>query len=287
MNDYILYTDSACDVSSALLKQWGVRFSCLTFQFDGDTREYTNEEMPIGDFYSRLRAGQMAKTSAVNVSTFQTEFEKILREGMDILYIGFASSLSATCQSAQMAAQALQEKYPQRKILVVDTLCASAGHGLVLHKTLLQKRSGASIEEAAAFARDLSSRVCHWLTVDDLAYMKRGGRISPATAFVGKALGIKPLIYINAEGKLNSVDKARGKKKAMEALAAYYGETAKDPSGDVYIAHSEYTDCVSMLAELLKEKYRASVSLVTDIGPVVGTHIGPGGMIFAYEGKQR
>jgi len=287
MNSYIIYTDSACDVSTSLLREWGVCVSSLSFRFDHEDREYTNEEMPISEFYEKMREGFRAKTSAVNVSVFQTEFEKLLQAGFDILYIGFASSLSATYNSAEMAARNLREKYPERKILTVDTLCASAGHAMIVKHAVRKKAEGASIEEAAASAKDLSSRVCHWITVDDLVYLKRGGRISPTTALVGKALGIKPLIYINAEGKLNNLDKARGKKKAMMALADYYGKTAKALHGDVYIAHSEYSDCVDLLTGILQERYNACVALVTDIGPVVGTHIGPGGMIFAYEGKQR
>lgn len=287
MNNYIIYTDSACDVSISLLREWGVLVSSLSFRFDHEEKEYTNEEMPISEFYEKMRKGFIAKTSAVNVASFQTEFEKLLQAGTDILYIGFASSLSTTYNSAEMAARNLREKYPDRKIITVDTLCASAGHAMVVKHTVQKKAEGASIEEAAASAKDLSTRICHWLTVDDLIYMKRGGRISPTTAFVGRALGIKPLIYINAEGKLNNVEKARGKKKAMMALADYYGKTAKTLDGDFYIAHSEYSDCVDFLVGILKERYNANISLVTNIGPVVGTHIGPGGMIFAYEGKHR
>jgi len=182
MNNYIIYTDSACDVSTSLLREWGVCVSSLSFRFDHEDREYTNEEMPISEFYEKMREGFRAKTSAVNVSVFQTEFEKLLQAGFDILYIGFASSHSATYNSAEMAARNLREKYPERKILTVDTLCASAGHAMIVKHAVRKKEEGASIEEAAASAKDLSSRVCYWITVDDLVYLKQGGRISPTTA---------------------------------------------------------------------------------------------------------
>lgn len=287
MNDYIIYTDSACDVSPGLLWEWGVHCSCLRFHFEGEEGEYSNDAMPIDAFYVKMHAGAVAKTSAVNVGTFLEAFERLLREGKDILYLGFASTLSATFNSAAMAAEQLREKYPQRRLLTVDTLCASAGQAMVVKETVDRKNAGASLEEAAAFAAELSGRVCQWITVEDLAYLKRGGRISPTTALVGKALGIKPLIYINAKGRLDSVDKARGRKKAVTALADYYGRTAKDPGGAVYIARSEFDDGVALLTELLRQRYGARVSLVTDIGPVVGAHIGPGGMFLAFEGEAR
>lgn len=153
MNNYIIYTDSACDVSTSLLREWGVCVSSLSFRFDHEDREYTNEEMPISEFYEKMREGFRAKTSAVNVSVFQTEFEKLLQAGSDILYIGFASSLSATYNSAEMAARNLRETYPERKIITVDTLCASAGHAMIVKHAVRKKAEGASIEEAAASAK--------------------------------------------------------------------------------------------------------------------------------------
>lgn len=287
MNNYVIYTDSACDVSPELLKSWGVFCSNLTFQFDGDGKEYSNEEMAVSEFYNRMRAGSVARTSAVNVATFLAEFENLLNQGQDILYLGFASSLSATYNSAAMAAEQLRERYPERKIITVDTLCASSGQALLIYQTVEKKNAGASIEEAAAFAENLKMRVCHWITVDDLIYLKRGGRISPTTALVGKALGIKPLIYINAEGKLDSVGKARGRKKAIAALADQYSENAKKPDGVVFITHSECLKDAEELAAILKSRHGAKAQLISDIGPVVGAHVGPGGLVLSFEGTQR
>lgn len=287
MSSYVIYTDSACDVNPELLKEWGVYSSSLTFQFDGEEKEYSNEEMPVSEFYNKMRAGSVARTSAVNVATFLDEFEKLLNQGQDILYLGFASSLSATYNSAAMAAEQLREHFPERKILTVDTLCASCGQALLIYHTAEKKNSGASIEEAAAFAEDLKMHICHWVTVDDLVYLKRGGRISSTTALVGKALGIKPLIYINAEGKLDSVGKVRGRKKAISALADAYGKNAKDLDSAVFITHSECLEDAEELAAILKERYNAKAQLITDIGPVVGAHVGPGGLVLAFLGKER
>ena len=287
MNQYVIYTDSACDVSLELLKQWGVSCSMLTFRFDDEDKEYSNAEMDVSEFYARMHSGSVARTSAVNVAAFLEEFEKLLRQGLDILYLGFASSLSATFNSAAMAAEQLREKYPERRIMTVDTLCASSGQAMVILRTVEQKNAGATMDEAAAFARDLSSRVCSWITVEDLVYLKRGGRISPTTALVGKALGIKPLIYINAQGRLDSMGKARGKKKAIAALADLYTANAKEPGSDVFISHSQCPEDALLLADILKKRHNANTRLISDIGPVVGAHIGPGGILFSYEGRER
>ena len=287
MNNYVIYTDSACDVSPDLLKEWGVYSSSLTFMFDGEEKEYSNEEMPVSEFYSKMRAGGIARTSAVNVVTFQEEFEKLLNQGQDILYLGFASSLSATYNSAAMAAEQLREQYPERKIITVDTLCASSGQALLIHQTVEEKNLGATIEEAAAFAENLKLSICHWITVDDLIYLKRGGRISPTTALVGKTLGIKPLIRIDNDGKLESCVKVRGRKKAILALADKYSELADFPGSSVYITHSQCLEDAQELAQILKERHNAKAQLIADIGPVVGAHVGPGGIVLSFVGKQR
>ena len=211
MSDYIVYTDSACDISPEILDQWGVRYLSLTFRFEGDETEYSNSEMPPEPFYAKMRAGEVAKTSAVNVETFKNAFEPELRAGKDILYIGFSSGLSNTVNAAQIAANELLADYPGRKLIVVDTLSASAGFGMLLYLTLKRRDEGATIEEAAQFATDTRLHQCHWFTVDDLMYLKRGGRISPAVALVGTMLGIKPVLHMDNEGHLVKVSQAQGR----------------------------------------------------------------------------
>ena len=287
MSNYVIYTDSACDAGAELLKSWGVYSSSLTFRFDGEEKEYSNEDMAVSEFYDKMRSGGIARTSAVNVATFLDEFEKLLKQGQDILYLGFAAPLSATYNSAAMAAEQLREQYPERKIITVDTLCASSGQALLIYQTVEKKNAGASIEEAAAFAEDQKKHVCHWITVDDLVYLKRGGRIRPTTALVGKALGIKPLIRIDGKGKLESSGKARGRKKAIQALADKYSELVEEPGSSVFITHSECLEEAQELAKILKERHNADTQLIADIGPVVGAHIGPGGIVFSFVGKER
>lgn len=288
MNTYILFTDSACDIKPALLKDWGVRSLSLSFRFENEDREYSNEDMEPAIFYDRMREGGIAKTAAINPEGFEKAFEEILKQGQDILYLGFSSGLSTTFHSAQIAAEELRERYPDRKILTVDTLAASAGQGLLLYLVSRQKEQGASIEDAAAYAEELRPRLCHWFTVNDLVYLKRGGRVSPTVAFVGNLLGIKPVLHVDDEGHLVSVSKARGRKAAVAALAEKYGELAATPGqGPIYISHSDCVEDAETLKAQLQAEYGAGVEIITDVGPVIGAHSGPGTLALFFVGTQR
>ncbi|MBQ2252292.1 MAG: DegV family protein, partial [Clostridia bacterium] len=258
MSNYVIFTDSGCDIKPELLSEWGVPFKSLNFRFDGSEKEYSNEDMNATEFYAKMREGAVAKTSAVNVDTFANAFEEILKEGKDILYIGFSSGLSTTYNSARLAAQQLGEKYPERKVITVDTLAASAGQGLILKLTLDKKNEGATLEEAAAFAEDIKFKISIWFTVDDLVYLKRGGRVSATAAFFGNMLGIKPLLHMDNEGHLIPLSKIRGRKMSIAALADKYGELATDlGSGDIFISHGDCIADAQYLADLLKTRYTA------------------------------
>ena len=277
MRDYVIFTDSACDLKPKLLSQWGVPYRSLTFRFDGDEKEYSNDDMSVVDFYDRMRAGGVAKTAAVNAEAFMEMFEGALKEGKDVLYLGFSSGLSTTYNSARIASIELKEKYPEAKIIVVDTLAASAGEGLMVYLTVEQKKSGATIEQAEAFARGLVARMGIWFTVDDLVYLKRGGRVSPTAAFVGNLLGIKPVLYMDNEGHLIPVSKIRGRRNAIAAMADKYTEKAVDKAnGTVFISHSSCEADAKLLADMLKERHGVEVKVITDVGPVIGAHSGPG-----------
>ncbi len=285
---YTIFTDSACDVSREMLDAWGVKYVCLSFAFDGDAKQYSNYDLTAHDFYQRMRDGEVAKTSAVNVGGFKDCFAGELEAGNDILYLAFSSGLSTTYQSACIAVAELAEKYPDRKVLVVDTLCASAGFGMLLYLTLQKKADGATIEEAAQFAEDNKLNMCHWFTVDDLVYLKRGGRVSSLAAFAGGLLGIKPVLHVDNKGHLVSRLKVRGRKEALKALVDKMGELAKDPStGPVYICHAECDDDVAFVKGLVKERFGTDVELVVDIGPVIGAHAGPGTLGLFFVGKER
>ena len=288
MSEYIIFTDSACDIAPELLKEWGVKYQNLTFHFVDEEREYQNEEMSPADFYACMRAGRVAKTAAINVETFKAAFEEVLKQGLDLLYLGFSSGLSNTSNAGQLAANELAELYPERKIIVIDTICASAGQGLLVYLTVQKKNEGANIEEAAAYARELVPHLCHWFTVDDLMFLKRGGRVSPAVALIGTMLNIKPVMHVDDEGHLIKVSQARGRKASLKAIVEQYDALALTPdAGTVFICHGDCMDDAKRLAGMVREKHGVEVKLITYTGTVIGAHSGPGTLALFFLGKHR
>ncbi len=287
MNNYIIFADSACDIKETILDKWGVKTASLTFRFNDSEKEYENNEMLIKEFYDKMREGGVAKTAAVNSETFLNRFDEILKGGDDILYLGFSSGLSTTYNSARIAANELRGKYPDRRIIVVDTLCASAGFGLLLKMIVDKKADGAAIEEAAKYAEDMKLHICHWFTVDDLVYLKRGGRVSATTAFVGNLLGIKPVMHVDNEGHLVPVTKVRGRKTSVTALADKLGELVMDGDYEVFISHGDCMEDARFLADYIETKYGKKTSIITDVGTVIGAHSGPGTLALFFVGKER
>lgn len=285
---YVIRTDSSSDIPEQLLSEWGVYSTSLTFRFSDSENEYTNDGMNIKDFYAKMKAGGVAKTAAVNSESFIKDFEPVLRDGYDILYLGFSSGLSTTYNSARIAAEQLKESYPERTIITVDTLCASAGGALLVNMVLAKKNAGATIEEAAAYAEERKLHICHWFTVDDLVYLKRGGRVSPTVAFVGNVLGIKPVMHVDNEGHLVKTGKVRGRKTSVMALADKYGELHEEgDENKVYISHSDCIADAEELAGIIERKYGKKTELITDVGPVIGAHSGPGTLALFFVGKER
>ena len=288
MNQYVILTDSACDISKEILDSWDVRFVSLTFKFTDSDIEYQNSDMPVEKFYAEMRAGRVAKTAAINVDTFIDLFEKELEQGNDILHIGFSSGLSSTYNAARMAGEQLKEKYPDRKIITVDSLAASAGQGLLVYLTVQKKNEGASIEETAEYAKNLIPHICHWFTVDDLVYLKRGGRVSATAAFFGNALGIKPVMHVDDEGHLVPVTKVRGRKTSISTMADMYTELAEDlTGGTVFISHGDCIKDAELLAKMLKDKHGVDVQIITSVGTVIGAHSGPGTLALFFVGKHK
>lgn len=288
MNDYIIFTDSCCDISPEVLAQWGVPYANMTFSFDGEDKEYINTDITNKEFYDRMRQGAHPRTAAINADTFSRAFTPFLEEGKDILYVAFSSGLSTTVNSAHMAVEDLKESYPDRKIVVVDTLAASAGGGLMVYMAMVKKNEGALIEENAAYLQSLVPHHCIWFTVDDLEYLKRGGRVSPLVAFAGSVLGIKPVLQMDDEGHLIKVTTARGRKKAIETLADKYSELSyEDRNTPIFISHAECESDAQLLADTLKKRHGVEVTLISQIGPVIGSHAGPGTIALFFVGKHR
>ena len=288
MNAYTFFVDSSCDTPKEYLDLWGVKTIDLTFRFVDSSEEYKNSQIDVKEFYESLRSGRDAKTSAVNVEEFKMAFEPELAEGRDVMYLAFSSGLSTTFNSARLAALELSEKYPDRKIVVTDSLCASTGYGMLVQLTTKKLAEGATLEEAAEYAESMRPHMCHWFTVDDLNFLKRGGRVSAVAAFVGTAIGIKPVLYMNDEGKLISRFNVRGRKKAIKALAEKMGELALDISeGPVHICHGDCEGDAQLLAGYVKEMYGREVEIITYTGPVIGCHSGPGTLALFFLGKER
>lgn len=288
VSQYVIFTDSGCDISPELLKEWGVKCLSLIFRFTDSDTEYTNNDMPAKEFYDAMRAGKIAKTSAVNVESFKEAFEEELKNGNDVLYLGFSGGLSNTANAGRLAADELAETYTDRKILTVDSLCASAGQGLLLRLALDKKEEGASIEELAEYLEGIKLNLAHWFSVDDLVYLKRGGRVSPTVALIGTMLSIKPVMHVDNEGHLVKVSQARGRKAALKAMADKYTETALDPeNGYIYISNADCMDDVNRLADMIKAKHGNNVNLIMDVGPVIGAHSGPGTIALFYLAKER
>ena len=288
MNPYVILTDSACDIVPETLTLWGVKAISLTFRFNGEDKEYGNDDMPSGDFYDRVRAGGIAKTSAINSERFRVFFEDELKAGNDVLYLGFSSGLSATYNAARMAAEQLAREYPDRKIITIDTLAASAGFGMLVALASRAKNEGKSLDEVAELTRSYIPRLCHWFTVDDLIYLKRGGRVSPTVAFVGNILGIKPILHVDDEGHLINMTKVRGRKASIAMLAKKYGELLESTEvNEAFISHGDCIADAEELKSILESKYGANVTLITPVGTVIGAHSGPGTLALFYIGTKR
>lgn len=288
MNPYVIYTDSACDIVPETLSSWGVSHVGLTFRIDGDETEYTEHDIPSHEFYNKMRAGAVAKTAAINAETFRAAFEAELKQGRDVLYLGFSSGLSATFNSARIAAQELEQDYPGRRVITVDSLCASAGFGLLVFLATEKRNEGATLDELADYLKATVPSICHWFTVDDLVYLKRGGRISPTVAFVGNLLGIKPVLHVDDEGHLINMTKVRGRRAAIHALAQKYGELLADASQNMaFISHGDCPQDAELLKSILEKDYGANVTLITPVGTVIGAHSGPGTLALFFLGKNR
>ncbi len=288
MSNYKIISDSACDLPRAMLQELDVSITPLTLLFRGENIPDSVEDANIKEIYQGLRAGEPAKTSAANPEGWTAVMEPVLREGKDILALAFSSGLSTTYQSAVIAAEDLMEKYPGRKIRVVDTLAAALGEGLLVWYTCKKRDEGLSLEELTAWVEEHKLNLAHWFTVDDLMYLKRGGRISAATALVGTMLQIKPILYVDKEGHLINVAKARGRKASLEALLKKMVELGDGFEQDmVFICHGDCIEDGEALKAMVMERTGAKNVMVSNLGAVIGSHAGPGTVSLFFMGKTR
>ncbi len=284
---YQIITDSCCDYPKALLDTLDLSVVPLTLNFRGQTWTDTTDE-GLKTMFNGLRNGETASTSAANPENWAAAIEPVLKQGEDVLVLAFSSGLSTTYQSAMIAAADLQEAYPQRKIRVVDTLSASLGQGLLVWYACQKKEEGLSLDELADWCEENRFKLCHWFTVDDLMYLKRGGRISATTALLGTMLNIKPVLHMDDEGHLINVTKVRGRKASIDALAAKVGTLGIPGANDtMFICHGDCIEDAEYLKKRLIELYGTKNVMIGYVGAVIGSHSGPGTLAVFFLGEHR
>mgnify|MGYP000677082018 FL=1 len=290
MSDFVMLTDSSADLSAQMVQQADVEVIPLSFNIQGRTyHNYPdNREMDPALFYDMLRAGELATTAAVNVGEYVQAIEPFLAQGRDVLVLAFSSGLSGTYNASRLAVEELQEKYPQRKIYTVDTLCASLGQGLLVWLAAQQRKEGKSIEEVRDWAEANKLSLCHQFTVDDLHFLKRGGRISATTAVVGSMLQIKPVLHVDDEGHLINIGKARGRHASLKALVDKMEKTVtEEGKKTVFISHGDCLKDAETVAEMVRQRFGTQDIRINYVGPVIGAHSGPGTLALFYLGTQR
>ena len=290
MRDYVIMTDSCCDLTDQMARELELEVLPLTMHMDG--QDYPNDlagtAISNQEFYKRIRAGKLATTSAVNVGQFQDAMRRVLESGRDIVCVCFSSALSTTYQSAVIAAEDLRAEFPEAEIHVVDSLSASLGQGLLLYLAVEQKRKGLTAAELAKWVEDNRLTVCHWFTVDDLNFLKRGGRVSATTALLGTRLSIKPIMHTSDEGKLVPVSKARGRKAAIAALLDKIEALGIHPEKQtMFICHADCEEDAKAVAQTIQDRFGTPTVHINYIGPVIGSHTGPNTMGIFFVGTQR
>ena len=284
---YQIITDSCCDFNKKQYADLNLRYVPLTLLYKGTEQAGFTEPDELHAFYDGIRAGEMPTTSAVNPQAWAACMEESLKEGKDVLCLAFSSGLSTTYQSAVIAAEELREQYPQRKILVVDTLCAALGQGLLVWYACKKRDEGLSLEALYNWVEQHKLNICHWVTIDDLGHLKRGGRVSATTALVGGMLNIKPIIIMDNDGKLATVGKCRGRKTAMEQLAKKLREDGTDVE-TIFIGHGDCPEDAAALEALCRAKCPAVKNvMIGHVGGVIGAHTGPGVLVVFFMGKHR
>lgn len=290
MGAYQIITDSTADLTPELVRELDVQVIPLCYMMEG--RTYHNipggGELTEEEFYAKLRAGTMSTTTQINSEEFLRVFTPLLEAGQDVLYIAFSSGLSGTCQSALLAREELRRRFPERRLEVFDSLCASMGEGLLVYHAAKLRQEGRDMDQVLAWLKENVLRLCHWFTVDDLNHLKRGGRVSTATALVGTMLGIKPVLHVDNEGHLISVSKVWGRRQSLEALVSRMEETAVNPAEQtVFISHGDCLEDAQFVAQQVREKLGVTQIQIGYIGPVIGAHSGPGTVALFFLGKER
>lgn len=288
--NFEIVTDSSANLTNELIDRYGLHILSLRFLV-GDREYYSyvkGEENDLKKFYAMMRSKENVKTSHISPALCTELFEGLLREGKDVLFLGFSSALSGTYETAERAMNELREKYPERKMYCVDTLSASLGQGLLVTYAAKNREEGLSIDETYRWVMDNRLHLCHWFTVDDLFFLKRGGRVNAATAILGSMLGIKPVLHMDDEGRLIHVTKARGRRASLDMLVRKMEELAIEPEKQtIYISHGDCVEDAEYVAGLIRDKWGNRDILIHYVDPVIGAHSGPGTVALFFMGVHR
>ena len=285
-----LITDSCANLTEQQIEELDLHIVSMLFNIGGEecVGYVKGQHTDLKQFYDRMRQKEKVTTSQINGETFLKMMEPMLQQGSDVLYIAFSSALSGTCQAANIAADMLRERYPDRKILVVDSLAASMGEGLLVYYAAKQRLEGKSIDEVYQWVVDNRLRLCHWFTVDDLFFLHRGGRVSSASAVLGTMLGVKPVLHVDDEGRLILVGKSRGRKKSLDQLVEHMVLTVEKPEEQViFINHGDAPEDAAYVEQQVRERFQVKDIVINYIDPVIGGHSGPGTVALFFLGSKR
>lgn len=290
MSKYVIISDATLDLPNDIIAKYDIKVIPMVFDLDDKTyTHYPDErELSIEEFYMKLKSGSTSVSSQISPMIYEEFFEEFLSAGIDLLYIAFSSGLSGTYNCSRLVLSELAEKYPDRTIRCVDSLCASIGEGALVLNAALKKEEGYTLEQLTEWVEENKSHTRHWFTVKDLFHLRRGGRVSGVEALVGTALKIRPVLSIDQEGKLIVKSKVRGSKKEIEFIASKVEEEAIHPENQVIIiGHGDDLEQAQILEETLRQKGLGKEILISKIGPIIGTHTGPGMLGITFLGTEQ
>lgn len=288
MSEYVIFTENTSDLPDSYIAKHNIKLIPLYYSFTDDTVYGDEIVLDTKEFYDKMRAGDMPKTMASNVDKVTQAMREVLSEGKDILYLAFSSGLSSTYSNAVLAADMVREDFPDRTIIVIDSLSASLGQGLFVDAAVRKQADGLTIQENADWLEAMKLHVCHVFTVDDLEYLKNGGRISKTTAFLGTLINVKPILFVDNEGHLIPRTKVRGRKKALQSLVDRMAETIGTYKNDyVFISHADCIEDAKTLGAMITERFGIKDIMYSGICPTIGSHAGPGTLALFFFGDRR
>ncbi len=288
MKPYIISTDCMADLPASFIQEHHLSVHPLYYLMGEQTYNALEDALPEAEFYNRMRNGEMPTTMASNPEYIEKSFRQNLADGYDILHISFSSGLSSSYNNTAVTAKEIQEQSPDAKIIVIDSLCASLGQGLLVYYACKKKEEGASIEETAAYIEDLKLHVCHQFTVDDLFHLHRGGRVSKASAILGTIANIKPVLHVDNEGHLINISKIRGRKRSLMTLVDNMEKTVGDYKNPVvFISHGDCLEDAEFVKQQIEERFGIHEFLINYVGCTIGAHSGPGTVALFFLGETR